>query len=484
MAKLISLNQPFIFDDFSSGMIDSFSVSESLMPKNAVRKAVNAVFDNPRGAIAGRLGSTLVGASLGSQVRGLYNFRDSGAGTNHRLLATNNTGVTYYLNGASFTSTLSGDTVALKTRFVTFLDVVARLNGTDGVKTWDGSAAWVVTAGPLDVGNWPSGTKFANVFNSRIYTAGNASAPDTLYYSSLPTAGAISWTSGNGSIQINPNDGDAGITGLVTNGTVELIFKRNSIYRWDGSSTFANKIINVGAPSQEAIAAHDSGFVYFLGLGKNTIAAYRTTGGYPQKISQNIERWFSAINPANYSNIAVFCDEDNFYLSVGSVTVDGQTYTNAWFVYTISMQTWHIENRATSFSVFAPYIDATGNVTTVGGDSSGNVQTINSGTTDNGTAISAEVEFNPLLFTTRARVKLIPNVTTYANFWQGLGFYLKADKEDYKAVGEAKKEEQHFNSLSVRGKRIYPKLTVTCSTSAWQFDGMEFNDVVDEGFYN
>lgn len=482
MAKLTN---PYIVDDFSSGMIDPISVSESLAPKNSVRKSVNAVFDSPRGSISGRLGSTLVGNNLSTQIKGLYNFRDAGAGTNHQLLATDNSGTTWYLNGASFSLALAGDTVALKTRFVTFLDRVARLNGTDGAKSWDGTGggAWLTTGGPLDVGNWPTGTSLANVFNSKIYTSGNASAPDTLYYSSIPSGGAISWTSGNGSLQVNPNDGDSGITALASTGTVELVFKLNSIYRWDGSSTFANRVIKIGTPSQETVAEHDSGFVYFLGLGKNTIGAYRTSGGYPQKLSLNIDRWFQAIAPSFYSSIAVFVDDDHFSLSVGAVTVDNQTYSNAWFVYTISMQTWHIENRATSFVVFATYKDTSGNLTTVGGDTSGNVQTINSGTTDNGTAISAEVDFNPIVFTTRARTKLVSRLTTYANFWQGLGFYIKTDTGDYKPLGEAKSTEHNFSSLDFKGKRIYPKMTVTDSNANWQFDGFEFSEVDDQGFY-
>ncbi len=482
---MTKISNPVILDDFSSGMIDQYSVSESLMPRNAVRKSINGVFDNPRGSICGRPGSTLVGNNLGTQVYGLYNFRDAPPGTNHRLITTDAGGTNYYFNGTTFSSTLAGDSAGLKTRFVTFLDRVVRLNGTDGAKSWDGAVAtaWLTTGGPLDVGNWPAGTKFANVFNSKIYTAGSDSAPDTLYYCSIPSGGAISWTSGNGSLQINPNDGDSGITGIISTGTVELVFKRNSIYRWDGSSTFANKVIGIGAPSIEAIALHDSGFVYFLGLGKNSIGAFRTTGGYPQKLSKNIDRWFRAIDPVFYSNIAVFVDDDHCYYSVGSVTIDGKTYSNAWFVYTISMQIWHVENRATSFTLFATYINSVGDLTTVGGDTAGNVQTINVGTTDNGAPISGDIDLNSIIVTTRARTKLIPNITAYASYWQGIKLFMKVDTGDHKPIGEMSKTEHHFSSLGFKGKRFYPKLTVTNSTTPWQFDGLEINDIDDQGFY-
>lgn len=487
----IDLTQPYIIDDFSGGMIDPGSISESLLPKNSVLKAVNCVFDSPRGSISGRLGSTEVAPSISSQIRGLYNFRDAGTGTNHRLLATNSGGTTYYLNGASFSSTLTGDTVALKTRFVSFLDLVVRLNGTDGARSWDGGAAtaWASTGGALDVGNWPSGTKFGVVFNSRMHTAGNSSAPDTLYFSSIPSSGAISWTSGNDSLLVNPNDGDGGITALGTNGTVLLIFKRNSIYRWDGNATFANKVISVGTSSHESVASHDSGWVYFFGIGKNKVGVFRTSGGYPQELSLPISRWFDAISPSYYDDVAGFCDDDHYYLSVGSITVDGQTYTNAWFVYTISMQNWKIENHADRFSVFANYRDASDNLTIVGGDTSGVVHTINSGTTDNGTPISAECELSPILFTTRARTKTFGRLTSYATYFQGLQLAMKTDTSDYHLLrdGEIDNTEKHFNGIDngklFRGKRFYPKIIATNSQTAWQFDGLEFNEIKDEGLY-
>lgn len=488
---MLEIKTPFVYNDFSSCMIDNLSVSESLLPTNAVRKLVNGVFDSPVGSVSGRAGSTAVGDQQGGQIYGLYNFRDAGSGTSHQLLVTDNAGVTFYLNGATFSSTLSGDTAGLNTEFVTFLDTVARLNGTDQAKSWNGNpaSAWVTSGGSLDVDSWPT-SKFAVVFNSRIYTAGDISNPDRLYYSSLPSSGSISWTSGNGYIDVNPNDGDNGIVGLGTNGTVLLAFKRNSLYRWDGSSTFANKIISIGTSSHRSIVAHDSGWVYFFGVGKNTVGAYRTTGGYPQKISRTVQRWFEAISPSNYGTVAAFADEDHYYLSVGSVTIDSITYSNAWFVYTISMQGWHIEDRAHSFKVFAPYIDTSGNLTTVGGDSAGNVHTINSGTDDLGTGISAECEFAPLYITTRARTKKIGRITTYATFFQGLKFLLKTDQSDYYEIGDIQNTEHHFGGSDLqrtkdlaKGKRFYPKITVTDSHAPWQFDGFELNEVQDQGFY-
>mgnify|MGYP001572363394 FL=1 len=357
------------------------------------------------------------------------------------------------------------------------------------MKSWTGAVAdsWITTGSILDVGNWPSGTKYAKVFNSRVYAAGATSAPDTLYYSSIPSASTISWTSGNGSLDVNPNDGENGITALETNGTILMVFKQNSLYRWDGFSTFANKVINVGTSSQESVALHDSGWVYFFGIGKGGVGAYRTTGGYPQKISLNINKWFEAISASNYANVAGFCDDDHFSLYVGSVTVNNETYSNAIFVYTISTQSWHIEDRGFAYNVFATYRDSTDALTIVGGDTSGRIQTINSGNDDIGSPINSECEFAPLVFTTRSRTKQLGGITAYATNFTGLQLLIKTDQKDYAMLGDIKSTEQNFpspvdGSELFRGKRFFPKIVASNTSTPFQFDGFEFQDVMDEGF--
>ena len=484
------IKEPFIYDDFSSGVIDDKAVSDSLMPRNAVRKAINCVFDNPRGAVSSRLGSTRVGTDLGTTIAGIHNFRDAGAGTNHRLLVTNDSGTTSYLDGSSFTSTLIGDTAGLKTRFITYLDLVARINGTQGVRSWDGAAStWAASGGALDVGNWPSGTKYAKVFNSRVYTAGAAANPDRLYFSSIPSDSAISWGVGNGFIDINPNDGENGITSLETNGTVLLVFKYNSLYRWDGSATFANKVINIGTSSNESVALHDSGWVYFFGVGKGGVGAYRTTGGYPQKLSLNIDNWFQAVDGNAYQHVAGFCDDDHYYLSVGRVTVNSETYSNAVFVYTISAQTWHIEDRGNVFTVFSPYRDTNNELTIVGGDNNGNVHTMNSGTDDLGNSINSECEFAPVIFTTRGRTKQIGRAIAYANNFTGVQVLMKTDEHDFEMIGEMKDTEENLSGFTnkqhlFKGKRFFPKIVCSNASTGFEFNGFEFVDVEDEGHFN
>lgn len=476
--KTMKLQEPIRYDDFTSGLIDDISVSDSLFPKNAVRHAVNVIFDRPRGAISQRYGTTLVGTgTIGGAVQGLFNFRSSSASLNQLLTAVGSsiyryTGVTWSVTTSFVTST--------KFRFITYLDRVAVLNGTDTPQSWSGSGAWLTTGGPLDIANFPI-SKFATILNTRIFAAGNPNNPDTVYGSSLEASSAISWTSGNKSFKVYANDGNGSITSLKGNGKVILIFKERGLYRYD--DTELQKVADIGTSSHESVFNDDNGVTYFFGTGVNGVGFYKTTGGYPIKISRPIQKWVEAISPSNYANIAGYTDGRNCYWSIGTVTVNSTTYANSWLVYSISDQTWSTRNYGNRFNVLTQYIDSNGNLTTVGGDTAGNVQTIDSGNTDNGTPIESECEGGAFYLTTRGRVKVINEFVSYAKNYQGLNLMLKADNSPWQQIGTINRPVQYFkNPPKLRGYEFRWKIRVVNSGIPFQFDGFEFQNISDEGY--
>ena len=478
------LQQPIKQVDFTNGVIDDTALSDSLLPQNCVRKAINCVFDDPIGSIAGRKGSTLVGNQItaSKNILGLYNFRDAGAGTNHQLIAALN-GSIYYLSGASWSSLNSGLSTSAKMRFVTFLDEVIALNGTDAPRQWNGAAASFLTSGGnCDIANFPN-TKFAITFNAKIYAAGKSSNPSRLYNSGVASsAGTISWTSGNDATDINPDDGDGDITSLATNGTVIMVFKERSMYRWGGQGGDPNRVVNIGTTSHESVQTVGKGMVYFFGQTSGSVGIYRTDGGYPQLLSQPIKKWVDAIASSNYANVAGCYDSDHYYLSVGDVTVDGTTYNNCVYCYTISSNAWTVFSYPTEFKVFASYINGTA-ATIVGGDDNGNVITVNSGTTDNGTAIAAECELAPLTFGSRGRVKVLNNVMVYSKQFNGLSFLMKVDDSSFKMLDSITATEQLLTGFPVlRGRRFFPKITSSNSQTRWIFDGVDYIDMNVESY--
>lgn len=478
MADLIG--SPTIIADASSGLLDDVSVAKHLLPRNAVRKAINVVFDRPRGAVSQRYGTTAIGAASGSAMNGLHNYRSS-VSTNHKLFRQSGSVVEYF-DGLNWVSSLTALTDT-KTRFFTYLDGMAMLNGVDAVRVFDGST-WLATGGKLDAANFPI-TKFASIINSRVVAAGNSSAPDTAYLSSLEASGSISWTSGNKTVKVSPNDGAGNLTGIAGNGRVVLFFKERGLYRYD--DTELQRVGFVGTTSHESIVTDDQGRTYFFGQGANGVGFYITDGGRPAKISRAILKYVEAIAPTYYTSIAAYTDGAVVEWSVGSITIDSKVYSKASLVYSISDRTWTVFDRGNSFKVFSQYINSSNDINVVGGDTLGTVQTISSGNTDNGTAISTEVEYAPVVFTTRSQTKCVSQIMTMAEHYQGLIASLKVDSGDFIQIGSIVSHDQLFmlNSVSkFRGHEFSLKLTAVNSGTPWEFSGFEFpaNTVINEGY--
>lgn len=468
-----NITEPFQFGSAIDGVIDDLSVADNSMPKTAVRFALNCMFDYPRGAVSQRYGTTVLGDSLSTQVLGIHNHRSSTA-SNNKLIAIS--GITLkYLNGGIFSTVGTMSTTGLKTRFLTYLDETAILNGTDNPKAYDGGSL-ITSGGNLDIANCPVG-KYAAVLNTRMWVCGVSANPDTMYGSSLEASGAISWTSGNKSFRVNRNDGNGNLTGVKSNGKVILIFKERGLYRYDDNQL--DHIVNIGTPSYESIVNDDNGITYFFGQGASGVGFYETTGGYPKKISRMITKVIEAIDPAFYDDVAGFTDGQSIYWSIGSITLDGITYPNFWAVWNISDQSWEYRNYADSFRVFSPYINSSGNLTVVGGDTDGNVQTIDSGTTDNGDPINSECEYGSFVFTTRGRTKVLNEFITHTKYYQGLKILVKTDNGNYEEFG-IDAEEKRF-SPKLRGHKFYFKLSAVNSETPWQFDGCEISSITEEG---
>lgn len=477
----IKLTSPFTYADYSTGLLDDVSVGKGIFPVNACRKAINCVFDRPRGGISQRYGSTAVGSVItASTIRGLHNFITSG-GTN-KLLAVAG-GNIYQYGGSSWASSkTSATTATLKTRFLTYLNTVVYMNGTDTQYSSDDGSVWAASGGNLDVGHMPM-AKFATILNSRVLTAGDPNAPDTISLSSIVSSNAISWTSGNKTIVVSPNDGAGGLTGVTGNGRIALLFKQRGLYRYDDNSL--ERIGYVGTPSYESIATDDSGDTYFFGQGANGIGFYVTNGGRPVMISRAILKYVEAISASYYTSIAGYTDGQRMEWTIGSITIGDNTYSNASVVYSISDKTWTVYNRADSFRVFSQYIDSNANITVVGGDTDGFVQTLNSGTTDNGDPIYSEVELAPIVFTTRGRWKSIKGVVAMSEHYQGLTLLMKADNSSFKEIAGLKEHTQYCRDLvEMDGHEFFPKLIAVNSGLPWSFEGLEFpgEDVLDEGY--
>lgn len=368
--------------DFSGGMISE--VSDLLTPNNVMRLIQN-MDDDVLGVLRVRPGVTAIGDTLQANkaVLGLYYFKDSAGGANSQLIASSNNSadsftVTKYLNGSNIWATVTGTfTANAVQRFETFSDYVFTVNSKfDAPKSWDGTGggSW----GSVHLTSAPSG-QFIKGYKSRLYIACTAANPTRVLFSSIiDISGNITWTVSTDYLDIPGED----ITGLENNGTLLLIFKSHSMYRWNGSSTDADRVIDVGCSSNESIATRN-GLTFFF----NPNGIYQTDGGRPVRISKPVQRWIDAVSPSYYTKVSATVDANNYYCSIGDVTVDGVAYTNVVLVRSLSNSSWRVRTYAKEIRYFAPYVTSTGAEAIMCGTDVGDVQQFNYGLTDAGTAI-------------------------------------------------------------------------------------------------
>ena len=391
--------------------------------------------------------------------------------------ATTLTGVTGITNSHADNSivrqwkiTNADDTQGKKARFANFLDRAIRLNGSNAMKAYNGST-WETTGNPINPNKAATASTYIEVFQSRVFTAGGSSHPDRLYASSLPstapatgeTTGSITWSTGTqiidkvGStgfyIDINPEDGQ-NITGLERNGNLLLIFKERSLYTWDGNSTQADVLVDIGAISQEAITTINN-ITFFLGRSKKNLGIYAFTGGYPKLISRKIKRWLDNINQANLVDIVSGADEDHVYFYVGNIIFSNdsiygtRTFNNVWLVYTLSQDSWSIYDDLHA-QAFGYFVSSKAELL-VFGDNTGKTFEIGRGQTDdNGegkTSIDMEIWSGEETFLAPELTKSLQSIEVFSQQAQETEVHFRYDRNpDWQDLGALGARYSYFNA--------------------------------------
>ncbi len=464
------------FRDWSKGNIRV--VQNSVVPKNSVKLALNFNSDVELGSLVTRLGTGIIEtqAVASATCLGIHYFRDT-VGTSHKLFGVFSDGANNDIYDMSDGSkSLEDDTKDLKTRFCTYLDSTVRVNGTDACKAFNGSS-WDTSGGAFDVANMPKGTVVIE-WKDRVYTAGVSTSPSILYYSGIadPSARTVSWTVSNGQIEIEQEDGGGAITALEKVPGYLLIFKERSMKRWDGSSTYPEDLINIGAPTQEAVC-RGRGMVFIT----NEQGVWATNGGYPQRISKPIQDLWDAIPAANISSIATYCDENYVYVYVGDITLGDNSYTNICFKYNIDNQTWDIYSYYGDFTCFTWYISSSAKVI-VGGDKNGQAIQLNTGYTDYHSTVqpitysleSQDTEFGNI--STRGRLKELSVMNVFTENCRTGEVMIRENSnrdKDWKSIGNITDDVQNLEFRS-KANWFNFKISGVISTGQVKILGYEF----------
>jgi len=454
--------EPQFYRDHSGGMVSQ--LNETLGLPNIVKVGLNVDFDVEIGSAVTRLGTGIVGSQLvdNNAVLGVHNFRDAD-GSNHALLAAINaaggaTSVVYKVGTGTIRTDLTANR---KMRFISFLDSVLMINGADAEASYDGATV-ITTGGPFDLANIP-GSNLCSLgieWLDRVYLAGDTANPDRLYYSSTPTAGNISWTAGNGFIDIEPEDGGGGIKALGKVPGFLIIFKERAMKRWNFDSAFPETLIDLGTPSQESVVSAGGLVAFFSASSRDTRGFYITNGDRPTPIShdrlRNIKSWVDAIPVAAEANIAGWGNSRYFAWSVGDLTVDGVTFTNVVLRWNRILDQWSVRSYPSEFKCFSSYVDGSGNNTVVGGDDDGCVIEIdkpNTYTDYNAQPIYYEVQYHEENFRYNQQKAISKSVVVNSKNMEGGRLEIDTEKKKYHAgiingrVSEMRLDEPIKDSL-------------------------------------
>lgn len=347
---------------------------------------------------------------------------------------------------------LTGDTSGARTRFCTFMNSCLRVNSDDVAKAFNGST-WITTGGVFDLDNIPDNVYLVIEWLDRVYVVSRGT-PDAINYSSIadPVARTISWTPGAtvdtaGSIQMEQEDGGGGITALAKVPGYLIIFKRRSMKRWDGSSTYPEDLVRQGVPSQECVCL-SRGMALFL----NENGIWATVGSYPKKISRPVDEFVRAIPDENLPEVTSFANDNNAYWSIGNVTVKGVSYQNVVLKFNIDDSTWDVRSYAHEITAMGEFISDESQKIAVG-DHDGNVLLLNSGTTDflvsGASPIYYRLEDHEMDFDSRAVLKNLSRVLVYSDGVYDGKMLIQADNGEWKEFGGVSGVVSDINSKDV-----------------------------------
>ena len=366
---------PFKQSDFSAGFISG--INESLKPQGSVGLAINFDFDVEIGSATTRSGTFIVGGQMidGNSILGLHNYVSGSTSTLFSVINDTDDLTSVIYDGAG-SVVQTGLTASKKMRMLTFLGSMLAINGSDAERAWNGSS-WITTGGVFDLANIPGSNlnNLCTIFLDRVYLAGDTANPSRVYYSGVSNGSAVSWTVGNGYVDIDAGNDKGSLTAFGRVPGYVLFFKSRSMTRWNYSSAFPEEMMSYGTPSQESVVSSGGVCAFYSNSNEHDKGFFITNGSAPQSISHNnarpIRKWIDAIPVASEADIAGRAIDSGFAWSIGDVTIDGQVYHNVELRYNRILNQWSVRTYPTKFTVYSSFLDGQGRNVTVAGDDDG-----------------------------------------------------------------------------------------------------------------
>jgi len=469
--------------EWSAGV--ATSLGDNLMPDNALRLLINAQTDEGYGNLMGNIMSTPGYSHLGNvfadgkKILGLTNFVAADNSFSWLVRAVNLDDDTfakleYYDTATQQWIEIGTNPIQLtankKVRFTTFLNYLFFSNGSDSPKSWNGTTT--TNWGTTHLIDAPTGSIIFNAFDKlHIFTG------TTNYYSTIPSAGTITWNIATQFIQFNPDDNDQ-ISAVALTGGIMSIMKQRAKYSWNGSSSQSDRVIDIGCTSQETVETIQ-GVTYYHGTTYTTSGIYEDKGEFPVNISKPIQQVLDAIPQANYKDMASWKDDDHYHLFLGGdVVIYGLTFQNLVASYSVSKGSWSFKSIAHKPTVSCEYVTVSSNEQTgynvVFGDQTTKVHQWLLGNDFDGENINVIIrtkKINPI--GTEANIKTINRLLFYAEEPQGAIVKARVDSGKWMTIATLKKPIEEMPSLSLKGRFIEFEITLVLNQQRFSFEGID-----------
>lgn len=349
------LDDPPIFDetvDFRGGQVSN--ARRNLLGPTQFFRGINTMVAKD-GQIVTRRGSTALGAAGGAFVQGLA-YLDTGS--TERLLRVSN-GVCEQHTGVIGTSwSAAGGFSPDATAQMEIIQALGKLylhNGVDAARSWDGTSFASLGTGTSDC---PIG-KYAVWFQNRMFVAGRAQAPDTVYFCDILDPSNGHWDHVAKSFAVSAGDGDEirGIAGWTN--TTLAIFKRSSLWLANVDPTLSLgaqiplKLIHatIGCLSHRTIKQVGTDLWFLADDGVRSIR--RVLQGEEQEVSVPISRpvndVFERMNRAAAHTACAAVVNGRYLIAI---PVDGATQPNYVLAFNTETQQWEGEWTGLTPTIF------------------------------------------------------------------------------------------------------------------------------------
>jgi len=429
------------------------------------------------------LGYSLVGSAIlaTKPIRSLFNYRRTSAIQGVFVTiddATSDDTQLFYSTGGAWTEITDAETAwaGEATMDIEMEDFIGYTffvgySSTDGFLP-PRTVTSTATFGTTNTTSMPN-AKYIKRYRDRLYIANcditGTAYPYRVYFSSVPSAGTITWTVASDFIDIDYSES---ITGIEENWDRFVIFTEKAA--WFYNQDEFKKVWEIGCVNNRTIQKADD---YLIWANKDNV--WVSTGGKPVPIANDILELVRHSTSSNWRS-AVVDGEYNLYL--GATTANGLAYTNCLATYNISMGMWRWRELYDSLTAMCTRLTGGDDYLWLGtNDGEVHVKSryIDSSPvyTDNTKAIVSHFRTKAYDFGDPSIMKFIEKVVAYAGYGGNLQlFYRVFDKnneidQEFKPIGTLPKVVNILADKSMSGYFIQFEGREMGTTKSWEFYG-------------